>query len=74
MADLIFGIIALIYGVFTIFWRIFKGKKGFGKIEAMQNLFGEKGGMILHIVSYTVVPTLLGISLIVCYFLGIKVL
>lgn len=67
METLIFGIIALLFGLLTIYLRIFKNSKGLGKLEAMKETYGEKLGLAIHIISYTVVPIAVGIVLIVKY-------
>ena len=56
METLIFGIIALLFGLLTIYLRVFKNSKGLGKLEAMKETYGEKLGLAIHIISYTVVP------------------
>ena len=39
----------------------------------MKEAYGEKAGAVIHIISYTVVPIVIGIIGIVAYCLGIKV-
>ncbi len=70
METLIFGIIALLFGLLTIYLRIFKNSKGLGKLESMKETYGEKLGLAIHIVSYTVVPIVVGIVMIVRYLLA----
>ncbi len=70
METLIFGIIALLFGLLTIYLRIFKNSKGLGKLETMKETYGEKLGLAIHIISYTVVPIVVGIVLIVRYLLA----
>ena len=75
MAELIIGILALLYGLYTIYLRVRKDSKalGGGKLEKMKEVYGEKAGTIIHIISYTIVPIAFGIVGIVAYCLGIKV-
>lgn len=73
MLSLIFSIFILALGLFTIYLRIFKDNKGLGKIEKMKEVYGENLGPFIHIVSYTVIPIVLGIAGIVCYCLGIEI-
>lgn len=73
MALLLIGILVLLYGLSTIYLRIFKDSKGLGKLDAMKKAYGEKVGTIIHIISYTVMPIIIGVLAIVGYFLGIKV-
>lgn len=69
MGDLIFGVLFLLLGLITIYLRIFKNSKGLGKLETMKETYGEKLGLAIHIISYTVVPIVVGIVMIVRYFL-----
>lgn len=73
MAELIIGILALLYGLYTIYLRVRKDSKAWGKIEKMKEVYGEKAGTVIHIISYTIVPIAVGIVGIVAYCLGIKV-
>lgn len=74
MAELIIGILALLYGLYTIYLRVRKDSKAWGKLEKMKEIYGEKAGTAIHIISYTIVPIAVGIVGIVAYCLGIKVL
>ena len=74
MAELIIGILALLYGLYTIYLRVRKDSKAWGKLEKMKEVYGEKAGTVIHIISYTIVPIAVGIVGIVAYCLGIKVL
>ncbi len=74
MAELIIGILALLYGLYTIYLRGRKDSKAWGKLEKMKEAYGEKAGTIIHIISYTIVPIAVGIVGIAAYCLGIKVL
>ena len=73
MAELIIGILALLYGLYTIYLRVRKDSKAWGKLEKMKEVYGEKAGNVIHIISYTIVPIAVGIVGIVAYCLGIKV-
>lgn len=73
MAELIIGILALLYGLYTIYMRISKNAKAWGKLDRMKEVYGEKAGSAIHIISYTVVPIAIGIIGIAAYCLGIKV-
>ena len=61
--NLLLGIAALGYGVYTAYVRATSPEK-FGKLAAMKEQWGEGPGMIVHVVAYTVVPLILGIVLI----------
>ena len=69
MGNLIFGILFLLLGLITIYLRVFKNSKGLGKLQTMKEAYGEKLGLAIHIISYTVVPIVTGIVMIVRYFL-----
>ena len=73
MAELIIGILALLYGLYTIYLRVRKDSKAWGKLEKMKEVYGEKAGAVIHIFFYTIVPIAVGIVGIVAYCLGIKV-
>lgn len=73
MAELIIGILAFLYGLYTIYLRVRKNSKAWGKLEKMKEVYGEKAGTVIHIISYTIVPIAVGIVGIVAYCLGIKV-
>ena len=73
MAELIIGILALLYGLYTIYLRVRKDSKAWGKLEKMKEVYSEKAGTVIHIISYTIVPIAVGIVGIVAYCLGIKV-
>ena len=62
---------ALLFGLFTLYLRLFKNSKGLGKLEKMKEFYGEKNGTIVHVVFYTIVPIALGIIGIIAYFMGI---
>ena len=68
MVTVILGILALTYGLFTLYLRIFKQSKGLGKLDRMKEVYGEKLGKAIHIFSYTVLPLLIGIMALVCHF------
>ena len=70
MGNLIFGVFALLMGLLTIYLRVFKNSKGLGKLGTMKEAYGEKLGLAIHIISYTVVPIAVGIVMIVKYLLA----
>lgn len=49
MVTLIVGILALLFGLFTLYLRLFKNSKGLGKLEKMKEFYGEKNGTIVHV-------------------------
>ena len=74
MPTLIISIFALLFGLYTIYLRLFKNSKGLGKLDAMKKAYGEKAGIIIHILFYTVVPVAIGVLGIVAYSLGIDII
>lgn len=68
MGNLIIGIICLLYGLFTLYLRIFKESKGLGKLENMKMMLGDKLGTLLHVFSYTILPICIGLYFIVRYY------
>jgi hypothetical protein len=69
---LVLGIFCFVYGIFSIILRI-KSPEKFGKLEAMKKKFGDKSGMVIYIIFYSILPILAGIVLIVCGMLGISI-
>lgn len=67
MGNLIFGIVFILLGLITIYLRVFKNSKGLGKLETMKETYGEKLGLVIHVISYTVVPIVTGIVMVVRY-------
>ena len=63
------GLLALMFGVCTLFVRVKRPEK-FGKLNAMKEKYGEKTGTAIHTISYTIVPIIAGIVLIVAGFKG----
>ena len=66
------GLVALAFGVCTLFVRITRPEK-FGKLNAMKEKFGEKTGTAIHTISYTVIPIIAGIVFIVVGFMGVAI-
>lgn len=67
---IIIGIAAIGYGIYSIFIRM-KSPEKFGKLEPMKKLYGEKLGLVIHFISYTVVPIVIGVVMLVKVFLGV---
>lgn len=64
------GVAAFLYGVYTLIMR-FRAPETFGKLEAMKKFWGEKPGLVVHIVGYTLVPMIVGISLVIAGINGV---
>ena len=69
---IIIGAAALLYGCYTAYLRI-KDPSKFSKLEAMKKFWGERAGMVVHIIGYTVVPICAGIYFIYLGFKGIAI-
>lgn len=67
--NLLLGVFALGFGLYTLYARAASPNK-FGKLEAMKKQWGERGGTIVHVVAYTVMPIIVGAVLIVTSLLG----
>ena len=61
--ELGFGLFALGYGIYTLFHRC-KHPEKYEKLAKMQQTFGNRGGYIVHVISYTVLPIIIGIVFI----------
>lgn len=61
--NLILGLAAIGYGLYTAILRARK-PEAFGKLQAMRDQWGHGPGTAVHVVSYTVVPMVLGLVLV----------
>jgi hypothetical protein len=59
---IIVGIAAAAYGCYTADLR-HKDPSKFGKLDAMKKAWGDKPGLLVHFVAYTVVPIAVGITI-----------
>jgi hypothetical protein len=62
------GLFALLFGSYTLFIRA-KNPEKFGKLNVMKEKYGEKTGVTIHTISYTVIPIIAGILFII---IGLK--
>jgi len=62
------GLFALLFGVYTLILRL-KNQEKFGKLNVMKEKYGVKTGVIIHTISYTIIPIIAGIVFIV---IGLK--
>lgn len=67
-ATLVIGLFVLLFGICTLFMRV-KNPEKFGKLNAMKEKYGEKAGVAIHVISYTVIPIIAGIAFIL---IGLK--
>ena len=61
--NVILGGFMVVYGVVTLGMRVFTPNRSW-KLEMMQKKWGEQRGLLIHILSYTVFPIVLGAILI----------
>jgi hypothetical protein len=61
--NLLLGILAIWYGLYMLYVRATSPGKLL-KLEAMKKHWGERTGLIVHVVGYTVVPIIVGLVLI----------
>ena len=66
---LLLGIFATSFGIYTAIVRIF-WPHHFGKLGPMKKLYGERAGVAVHVVGYTVLPIFFGLGLLVSAFYG----
>jgi len=67
------GIAALTYGAYTLYAR--RSNPGaFGKMEAMKRMWGEKAGLAMHFVAYSILPIVFGIVAIIAGLRGVSLL
>lgn len=57
--DLLLGGLLVAFGVYSIFARLF-APHHLGKLEPMKKMWGERGGLVMHIAVYTVLPLVAG--------------
>ena len=62
--NVILGGFMVVYGIVTLCVRTFTPNRSW-KLEVMQKKWGEHRGLMIHVVSYTVFPIVLGAILII---------
>ena len=58
------GLFAMFFGTSTLILR-FKHQEKLGKLNAMKDRYGPTTGVIIHTISYTVVPLVAGVILVI---------
>jgi len=61
--DIILGVFALAFGLYTLFARMYAPNR-LWKLEPMKKQWGEKVGVTIHVLAYTVLPLVLGAILL----------
>ena len=70
--EILFGIGMISYGILSIFIR-YKHPEKFGKLEPMKKIWGERVGIIIHIVGYTIIPLLVGFMALIAGIRGVSI-
>lgn len=70
---IILGLLVIAYGAYGFYARARKTEQ-LGKLEAMKARWGNRGGLILHTVSYSIMPILIGSALVFAGLNGISIL
>ena len=63
-ANLFLGALMMVYGIVTLILRNVAPER-FWKLERMKKKWGEKAGMRIHVIGYTVLPLVAGLVLII---------
>lgn len=63
VVTMLLGIAAIVYGLYVAYLRS-KDPDNLGKLEPMKKLWGDRVGVFLHGVGYTVIPIAFGATLI----------
>ena len=61
--NIILGVVALAFGLYTLFARMYAPNR-LWKLEPMKKQWGEKVGLTVHVLAYTVLPLGLGAILL----------
>ncbi len=61
--DIILGLFAAAFGLYTLYARMFAPDR-LWKLEPMKKQWGEKVGLTVHVLAYTVLPLVLGAILL----------
>ena len=69
--SLTFGILVIAYGIYTLIVRA-KNPQRLTKLTAMKEKMGSRRGTIIHTISYSVIPILLGLILITLEIIKLK--
>ena len=67
------GIAAAAYGIYTAYIRKVNPRK-LGKLEAMKKTWGPKAGLIIHFTTYTIMPIVVGVALIISGTRGLSII
>lgn len=57
---LVLGLAAILYGIYTFIIRI-KNPEKLRKLGATKKALGEKTGIVIHTIAYSIIPIIVGI-------------
>lgn len=60
--SILFGVLALVYGIYNLINRQ-KKPETFKKLIAMKKIFGDNAGSIIHFVAYGILPIVLSVMM-----------
>lgn len=61
--DLAIGVLLVAFGLYSLFARFF-APHHLAKLEPMKKMWGEKGGVLMHVIAYTALPLVAGALMI----------
>ena len=67
------GALSVAYGCYTAYARV-KAPHQFHKLDAMRKFWGERAGLAIHFVAYTVVPIVAGIAMVISGMNGLSII
>ena len=67
----VIGLAAFLFGIYTIYLRSADPGK-LGKLKPMQEYFGEKRGTFIHLISYSIIPIVFGLIMLVAGIRGVS--
>ena len=68
---IIFGIVILLYGIYTFLLRFINPHK-LSKLKTMKRTYGELTGYIIHLIFYSALPLVFGVILVYIGYHGIS--
>ena len=64
ITTILLGVAAILFGGYTFYLRRTNPEK-FDKLTSMKKTYGERRGVAIHVLFYSIVPILIGIVLII---------
>jgi hypothetical protein len=65
------GVAAIGFGAYTTWARRTRPEQ-FGKLEPMKRMWGERGGVIVHAIGYSVIPIFVGLLFLLSGLAGVS--